>query len=168
PRAREHLGHRFEGRERRRDRHLAVAHRPDRLHERAREGHGLPPRAVHLPVADEERGAAHAAPSSSARRPGSSRPSRNSSEAPPPVDTWVTARSAPARRSAATESPPPTTVVPRQAASAAAIAIVPAANASMLKMPMGAFQGTVAAATISSLNRCAVAWLMSTPSRSAG
>ena len=39
--------------------------------------------------------------------------------------------------SAATESPPPTTVVPVHAASACAIAIVPALNASISKMPIG-------------------------------
>jgi hypothetical protein len=76
-------------------------------------------------------------------------PSRNSSDAPPPVDTCVTASSFFARPSAATESQPPTTVVPFERASASAIAIVPCANASISKMPIGPFQSVVCAAAIS-------------------
>src|SRR5437867_583826 len=167
---------RLEGGERRRDHDLAPAHAPDALGERARQRHRLAARAVHLPVAGDERGAVHrgtaacsaGAASSSATSPGSARPSRNSSDAPPPVETWVTAPCSPARASAATESPPPTTVVPLDSASACAIAIVPRLKASTSKMPMGPFQSAVRAAAISCANASMVCGPMSTPSRLAG
>src|SRR3989449_536086 len=154
----------------------ARAPAPRALGERARGRHGLAARAVHLPVAGDERGATHrgtaacsaGAASSSATSPGSARPSRNSSAAPPPVVTWVTAPCSPARASAATESPPPTTVVPLDSASACAIAIVPRLKASTSKMPMGPFQSAVRAAAISCANASMVCGPMSTPSRLAG
>src|SRR5947208_2121961 len=138
--------------------HLPRDHRPGRLRLALRQR--LAARAVHLPVAGDERGAVHrgtaacsaGAASSSATSPGSARPSRNSSDAPPPVETWVTAPCSPARASAATESPPPTTVVPLDSASACAIAIVPRLKASTSTMPMGPFQSAVRAAATSCTN----------------
>src|SRR5437773_11789432 len=150
------LRHRVEGREGGCHHHLPPARPRDVLGERARERHRLAARAVHLPVAGDQRCAAHGAfsigsvaSSSSARSPGSSRPSRNSSDAPPPVDTWLTASSFPARRRAATESPPPTTVVPLHAAIPSATASVPRLNGSISKIPIGPFQKTVRACSIS-------------------
>ena len=77
-------------------------------------------RLVHLPVAGDQRDAAHRAPAacSSASHAGQrALPSISSSVAPPPVERCVDAilrgRSA---ASAAAESPPPTTVVPGAAA----------------------------------------------------
>src|SRR5262245_13741187 len=175
PRSIEGPRHHVEGREGWRDHHLPPARAADVLGQRLGERDRLAARAVHLPVAGDQRGAAHRAFSigsvgscSSARRPGSSRPSRNSSDAPPPVDTWVTAATFPARRSAATESPPPTTVVPLQAAIASATASVPRLNGSISKMPIGPFQKTVPAGSISSRKACAVAGPMSTPRRFSG
>src|SRR2546426_9377692 len=167
---------RLEGGEGRGEHDLAPAHAAHALGERACQRDRLAARAVHLPVAGDERRAAHrgtsacsaGAPSSSATSPGSRRPSRNSSDAPPPVETWLTAPCRPARASAATESPPPTTVVALESASARAIAIVPRLNAATSKMPMGPFQSTVRAAAISFANRSMVRGPMSTPSRSAG
>src|SRR5439155_4897121 len=169
-------GLRLERGEGRCDHDLAPAHAAHALGERACQRDRLAARAVHLPVAGDERRAAHrgtsacsaGAASSSAASPGSRRPSRNSSDAPPPVETWVTAPCRPARASAATESPPPTTVVPLESASARAIAIVPRLNASTSKMPMGPFQSTVRAAAISFANKSMVCGPMSTPSSSAG
>src|SRR5437899_4123070 len=167
---------RLEGGEGRCDHDLAPAHAAHALGERACQRDRLAARAVHLPVAGDERRAAHrgtsacsaGAASSSAASPGSRRPSRNSSDAPPPVETWVTAPCRPARASAATESPPPTTVVPLDAASARAIARVPWLKASISKMPMGPFQRTVRAAAISFAKASIVRGPMSTPSKSAG
>src|SRR5262249_9836656 len=107
------------------DQHLAPGHVADALRQRTGERGRLGARAVHLPVAGEQRDPGHAPQRSRTFTPGSSRPSRNSSDAPPPVETCVTASVFPARASAATESPPPTSVTPRQVASASAIAIVP-------------------------------------------
>ena len=69
---------------------------------------GLGDRLVHLPVAGDERRAAH----DSASTPGSGLPSSSSSDAPPPVERWSTRSASPNCASAAAESPPPTTVVP--------------------------------------------------------
>src|SRR2546427_334342 len=172
----DHRPARLERGEGRRDHDLPPAPAPHALGERARQCHRLAARAVHLPVAGDERGATHrgtaacsaGAASSSATSPGSARPSRNSSAAPPPVATWVTAPCSPARASAATESPPPTTVVPVDSASACAIAIVPRLKASTSKMPMGPFQSAVRAAAISCANASVACGPTSTPSRLAG
>ena len=72
-----------------------------------------------------------------AATPGSVRPPRNSSDAPPPVEMCVIRSATPAFFTAAIESPPPTIVVPFTLATACAIAIVPFANASISKTPIG-------------------------------
>src|ERR1700736_425131 len=101
----------------------------------------------HLPVAGDERNARHF--SGSAATPGSVRPARNSSDAPPPVEICEILSATPAFLTAAMESPPPTIVVPFTAATARATAVVPAANASISKTPIGPFQTTVRASLIS-------------------
>ena len=77
-------------------------------------------------------------------------PSRYSSDAPPPVEmcpNWSSAK--PSWRTAAAESPPPTTLSPSTSVNACATALVPPANASISKTPIGPFQKTVLAAAIS-------------------
>src|SRR5687768_11308260 len=83
--------------------------------------------------------------SGKAATPGSVCPPRNSSEAPPPVEMCVMRSVTPAFATAAMESPPPTMVVPLTSATASATAIVPCANASISKTPIGPFQTTVLA-----------------------
>ena len=134
-------------REGRRDQDLAagdVARR--RSIHGARAARASAPRAVHLPVAGEQRDAVRSCVRSSAASPGSVPPSRNSSEAPPPVEMWVMALGA-----CPSASPPPPSRRRRRcwsrrlSASASAIAIVPAANGATSKMPIGPFQKTVRA-----------------------
>src|SRR5690606_15417177 len=109
---------------------------------------------------------------SSAARPGSVLPSMNSSMAPPPVETCVTASARRASLRAATESPPPTTVsAPRSAvavASARATARVPSANGSISNAPIGPFQITVAAPSMTRAYRSRVAGPMSRPIQPSG
>ena len=90
-------------------------------------------------------------------------PPRNSSDAPPPVEMCVILSAMPAFFTAAIESPPPMMVVPFTAATARATALVPAANASISKTPIGPFQTTVFASAIDASYAVMVAGPMSTP-----
>mmetsp|Transcript_10683 Transcript_10683/g.27722 ORF Transcript_10683/g.27722 Transcript_10683/m.27722 type:complete len:251 (+) Transcript_10683:611-1363(+) len=80
---------------------------------------------------------------SRAATPGRTLPSRSSSEAPPPVEMCDIFSARPAFSTAATESPPPMMVMaplPVHSARVLATSLVPAANASISKTPMGPFQ----------------------------
>ena len=80
----QHLGHRRQRGERRAHDDLHAARALEAFAERAGQDARLRQRAVHLPVADDERRAHQA--SVSASTPGSVRPSRNSRKAPPAVE----------------------------------------------------------------------------------
>src|SRR5438105_762291 len=139
-------------REGRADRELHVLERGHARQQRLNVFLGLALGLVHLPVARHQRGArhAHATPApSSASRAGSARPSISASVAPPPVERWSTACASPNRSRAAAESPPPTTVTPRARAIASATVRVPCAKGASSKAPMGPFQNTDPARSIS-------------------
>ncbi len=99
---------RLQREERRADRDVDAVGGRDLRQQRLDELLGLGDRLVHLPVAGDERRAAH----DSASTPGRALPSISSSDAPPPVERWSTRSASPNSASAAAESPPPTTVVP--------------------------------------------------------
>mmetsp|Transcript_22581 Transcript_22581/g.35318 ORF Transcript_22581/g.35318 Transcript_22581/m.35318 type:complete len:228 (-) Transcript_22581:747-1430(-) len=80
---------------------------------------------------------------SRAATPGRTLPSRSSREAPPPVEMWDIFSARPAFSTAATESPPPMMVVaplPVHSARVVATSLVPLANLSNSKTPIGPFQ----------------------------
>src|SRR6202040_1546367 len=102
---------------------------------------------VHLPVAGDQRLAAHVSPSPEGStllktsKPGSVLPSRYSSDAPPPVEMCEKPSSdRPSARTAAAESPPPTTEKASEPISACATAFVPPEKASNSNTPIGPFQ----------------------------
>ena len=81
---------------------------------------------------------------------------------------WLILSARPAFCTAETLSPPPMTVMPLQAAMASATAMVPPANLGSSKTPMGPFQMTVPAFSISAANSFRVSGPMSTPSQPSG
>src|ERR1017187_3402364 len=105
----------------------------------------------------------------SASTPGSFLPSRNSSDAPPPVEMWEILSATPAALTAATLSPPPTIEVAAPlSATASAIFLVPLANASISKTPIGPFHTMVRALPISVQNNSIDLGPMSSAIMSAG
>src|SRR5699024_1386357 len=161
--------HRAQVGERRADRHfhrrivvLGVLEAPGQFLHQVR---GLEMVQVHLPVPRHQRGAARghvfvAFQSVSTSIPGRVLPSRNSRDAPPPVEIWLKpASSKPSRRTAAAEA---ASVRPW------ATALVPAANASNSKTPIGPFHTTVLAETISWPKACPESGPMSRPIWSSG
>src|SRR5579859_2902135 len=118
---------------------------------------------VHLPIAGNDRLAdGHAQSLFKAATPGRTLPSMNSSEAPPPVETWLSLSARPACSTAWTDSPPPTTVVALEPAIAWATPSVPAAKRGSSNTPMGPFQSTVPALSISALKAALLRGPMST------
>src|SRR5205823_2891849 len=120
-------------------RDLGIFSRGDPREQARDEGLGFGDRLVHLPVACDQRCAAHLVSTST---PGSVLPSTSSSDAPPPVETCAYRCSIPNCVTAATESPPPT-IDAGTSTSASATARVPPANGSSSNAPIGPFQNAV-------------------------
>nr|AAA17118.1 B1496_F1_41 [Mycobacterium leprae] len=132
---------------------------------------------VHLPVAGDERLAAHESPPLGCSRPstsipGSVLPSRYSNDAPPPVERCETLPSGRlSARIAAAESPPPTTLkapLPVTATIASATPLVPAAYAGNSNTPIGPFQKMVEALDNNVANRLTDSGPISSPINPSG